>query len=127
MEQVINLSVYAVRNKEGKFFKSKGSYDIYVNWVDDINKAKIFIKTGGARTLMTWFAEKHGIDNLPELLKLSVTGIEVMDEASRIEKTIKKKSESQAKHLKTFAEMRLKNAQRDFDKAQAELKKLKGV
>ena len=123
MEQPINLTVYAIRNHEGKFLKAMGCGS--GTWVDDINKAKIYSKTGTSRSAITWITTHNEFYPIPQLLKLTVTGVEVMDEMGRIEKTIQKKAEKKAKREKDIATCRLEQAQRQFDEAQATLNKLK--
>lgn len=124
MEQPINLIVYAIRNHEGKFLKARG-FRGTGTWVDDINKAKIYSKIGTPRSTITWIATHNETYPIPQLLKLTVTGVEVMDEKGRIEKMIQKKAEKTAKWKKDIAEIKLQQAQRDLDKAQETLNKLK--
>ena len=92
MDNQINnvLVLYAVRNNKGQYFRAKGYGGGGNTWVDDINKAKIYGKTGGARGTITWFANNYPNYPTPDLIKLTVTGIEVMDEKGRVEKAKQK-------------------------------------
>ena len=122
----IELSVYAVRNSKGQFFRAKGYSGGGDTWVNDINKAKIYPKTGGARGTITWFANNFPEYPTPELIKLTVTKIEVMDETKRVAKVIENKKKEELRQKQARAERELKDAQSRYDKAQADLKKLKG-
>lgn len=118
------LVLYAVRNSKGQYFKAKGYSGGGASWVDDINKARIYGKTGGARGTITWFATNHPSYPTPDLIKLTVTGLEVMDEKERIQKTLDKKIKAEIERDKRNASYELKDAQRKLDEAQARLNKL---
>lgn len=125
MEINNTLILYAVRNSQGQYFRAKGYSGGGATWVDDINKAKIYGRTGGARGTITWFATHHSKYPTPDLIKLTVTGIEVMDETKRIEKAKQKKATEEANRIKRNAEYQLKEAERKLAEAQATIKKLK--
>jgi len=128
MDKVINdtLVLYAVRNSDGQYFRAKGYGGGGNTWVDDINKAKIYGKTGGARGTITWFANNHPKYPTPDLIKLTVTGIEVMDEKDRVAKAKQKKLLEEANRKKAQADREVKDAERKLLEAQATLKRLKG-
>ncbi len=119
------LILYAVRNSKGQYFRAKGYGGGGATWVDDINKAKIYGKTGGARGTITWFANAFPDYPIPDLIKLTVTGIEVIDETARVEKAKQKKLEEKARREKQRAEYAIKEAERKLAEAQAKLNKLK--
>ena len=119
----IKLELYAVKNSDGKFFRAKG-YGGGNTWVDDINKAKIYGKIGGARGTVTYFAKTYPEYPTPQILKLTVTGTEIMDETERIKKVIQKKLQDEANRDKYMAEQAFKLAKRDFDNAEQRLKQL---
>jgi hypothetical protein len=126
MSEINNtLILYAVRNSQGQYFKAKGYSGSGASWVDDINKARIYGRTGGARGTITWFATNHPKYPTPDLIKLTVTGIEVMDETKRVEKAKQKKATEEANRIKRQAENQLKDAERKLAEAQATIKKLK--
>ncbi len=126
MEINNTLILYAVRNSKGQYFKAKGYNGSGASWVDDINKARIYGRTGGARGTITWFATNHPSYPTPDLIKLTVTGIEVMDEKARVAKAKQKKATEQANRIKRQAEYQLAEAERKLADAQATIKKLKG-
>lgn len=119
------LVLYAVRNSKGQFFRAKGYSGSGESWVDDINKAKIYGGTGGARGTITWFANHYPDYPTPELIKLTVTSMEVMDEAERIKKAQERKLKAEQEREARNAKYELEQAQRNLDEAQARLNKLK--
>ncbi len=127
LKPVINneLVLYAVRNSKGQYFRAKGYSSTGATWVDDINKGKIYGGTGPARATITWFANNFKDYPTPDLIKLTVTGIEVIDEGDRVAKAKQKKAEALVKREKYLAQQRLQRAQRDLDDAQARLNNLK--
>ena len=133
MEINNTLILYTVRNEKGQYFRAKGYGGSGNTWVDDINKAKIYGRIGGARGTITWFANNYPKYPTPELVKLTVTGFEVLDETKRVEKAKQKKIKEEAERKKREAERRkadaereLQNAERKLAEAKATIKKLKG-
>jgi len=125
MEINNTLVLYAVRNSDGQYFRAKGYGGGGNTWVDDINKAKIYGSTGGARGTITWFANNFPSYPTPDLIKLTVTGIEVMDEKGRVEKAKQKKGEAELKRAKQRYDNELKEAERKLAEAQERVKQLK--
>lgn len=119
------LVLYAVRNSSGQFFRAKGYSGRGATWVNDINKAKIYGGTGGARGVITWFANNFPEYPIPELIKLTVTQMEVMDETARVKKTQERKLKAEEAKKARRAKYELEQAQRNFEEAQARLNKLK--
>ena len=126
MAEINNILVlYAVRNSSGQFFRAKGYSGSGATWVDDINKAKIYGGTGGARSVITWFANHFPDYPTPELIKLTVTEMEVMDETARIKKAQERKLKAEKEREARIAKYELERAQRNLDEAQARLNNLK--
>lgn len=124
MEQFNNeLVVYVVRNSKGQYFRAKGMSGYGDSWVDDINRAKIYPKIGGARGTVTYFAQNPNYP-VPEILKLTVTKVEVMDETKRVEKVLNKKAKEEQEQKARRAKRELEEAQARLESAQAELKRL---
>ena len=124
------LVLYVVRNSEGRFFRSKGYRGYRESWVDSINEAKIYDKTGGARGVITFFSKNYPGFATPELIRLTVTDSFVMDEKSRVEKakekialTKQKRELRQAKETLRIAEERKRRAEEDLKKAKDFLEK----
>jgi len=121
------MKLYAIRNKEGKYFKSRGINSIDSRWVDDISKAKIYNKIGTARTIITFYSREFPEYGTPDLIELQVNTLSVIDEEERAKKAIIKIKENRVKDLIKAQECwRNKNYyQQDIEKLQDEIEHLK--
>lgn len=120
----INIEFFAVRSKDGKYFRSVG-FSGRNNWVDDIKKAKIYPKIGGARGRVTWFAKNYPEYGVPDIIKITANEAVVLNEAERVDKTIKKKEEKELKRQRECAKRNLKAAEEELTRASKKLEKLK--
>lgn len=120
------LVLYVVRNSNGQYFRAKGFNGYRESWVNDINKAKIYGKIGSARSTVTYFAQNPK-SPVPDIVKLTVTEMEVIDEKDRVQKVLDKKAKEEKERKARDAERQLKEAQARFDAAQAELKRLQTI
>jgi hypothetical protein len=114
------LVLYVVRNAKGQYFRAKGFSGSGDSWVDDINKAKIYGKIGGARGTVTYFAQNPKFP-IPDIIKLTVTGMEVIDESSRVQKVLNKKAKEQEEQKARRAKRELEDAERKLAEAHAKL------
>jgi len=121
----INLTLYAVQNEKGQYFRAKGYGGTGNTWVDDINKAKIYPKIGGARGTITWFANNYPKYPIPKLLKLTVSNVEVLDETERVNKAKARKAREDAERKKHNAEWEMEQAKKQLAELEAKIKKLK--
>jgi hypothetical protein len=121
--------MYAVRNSNGLYFKSYSNSgnknNIHGTWVQDINKARVYRGAGGARTTITYFGKNYPNTHLPELIKLTVSNVEIIDETARVKKVIDKKTMELVKSQERRAKLDLENADRNYKNAQKELEKAK--
>jgi hypothetical protein len=124
---VTQLKLYTIRNSSGQFYRSKGYGGSGVGscWVDDINKARVYGTTGPARSVVTFFTKNYPNYPMPELIKLNVSGFEIMDETERVKKAIDKKKREEAAQQKRAAERAMVEAERKLAEAQKNLDKLK--
>lgn len=120
----IEHQAYVVVNHEGKYFKNKSRiyrWDAWHNegtWVDDLSKAKIYTKSGPARSVITWFAKSNQLEAIPYLGVLKMTSCELIDESFRI-------SESSIKDQRAELVRRIKRAESAVDLATRELNNAK--
>lgn len=121
----IHLEFFAVRNKEGKFFRSVGYGGGGKSWVDEIGDAKIYAKIGGARGRVTWFASHYPEYGIPEIIKIIANEVEVIDETQRVNKSIERKKNAEIQREKWYAEQKIQDAEEELAKAKEKLKKLK--
>ena len=71
----------------------------------------------------SFFANTYPNFGIPDLVKFTVTGIEVIDEAERVNKQREAKKKAAARQEEYDAQRRFVEAQRRFEEAQKELKK----
>lgn len=125
MEMEPLLKMYAVQNLEGKYFRSKGYQGYGKNWVDELDKAKIYAKLGQARARVTWFSTNHSEYGIPNIVILSVTMITILNEEERVNKSINKKQNVEENRKKRRAKRDLENAEFILNEAQKNLDKLR--
>lgn len=111
------LEFYAVRNKEGKYFRAKGRDGYGETWVADIKKARIYQKPGPAKAVVSWFFNNYPSFGVPDLIKFTVSKTEIIDESIRINKEKEKK---QKKFEKIIQDRKKQEEQREL----IELKRL---
>lgn len=120
------LTLYAVRNHEGRWFRSVGYGGHGQQWVDDIQRAKIYAKIGQARARVTYFANLTDDLPPPDLVELTVTRSRVIDEAKRVAKAKAAKKTEKQRRAAANAKWRLELAQEDLKRAQEALDREKG-
>jgi len=123
MNELLNLDVYVVRNKEGKFFRRKGYGGGGNTWVDDIATARIYVKIGPARACVSFFANKYPEYGYPDIIRLTTTQVEVMNEQERVEKQQQAKIKRKQEQELRLSKWRLQKSQADVKEAQAALKR----
>jgi len=86
------LELYAVMSEDGQFLRSQGYSGRNGSWVDNLESAKIYPKIGSARARVTYFANHYPSYEPPKIVKLSVTKVELLDDAEHLrEKKAKEK------------------------------------
>ena len=123
MSTAIELEIFVVRNKEGKYFRAKGYGGYGQTWVTDIKSARLYSKLGAARSIVTFFASKYSEYGVPEILRLTVTGMTVVDDKDRVTKVIKAKNKAKEEHAVRNAAHALQQAQKQYDTAKTELER----
>jgi hypothetical protein len=117
------LLLYAVRSKNGKFYKSKG-YGGYRNtvWMDDINEAKIYTKIGQARSVVTFFTGHYPDYGIPDLVIIKVNEVSLVNEKERVTKSIEKKQKEELECKKESALREIEYANKNIKDAEKRLK-----
>lgn len=111
------LEFYVVRNKEGKYLRTKGYGGYGDSWVTELNRAKVYTKRGGASGQITWWATHYPDYGIPDLVPLTATLGEPIDQTERLTKVMKKKELDQAKTQLWLAQKSLKNAMEAIEQA----------
>ena len=85
------LTFYVVRNKEGKFLRSKGYSGYGECWVSDLKRAKVWTKLGSANAQVTWWASSYPEYEIPDVIPLNTVMGEPLNQDDRVKKAIIKK------------------------------------
>lgn len=118
MKISVDLMLYAVRNQEGKFFRSKGYGGYGQTWVDDIKSAKIYTKLGQARSRVTWFSNNYPEFGIPDVIELHVTNGTILNEQGRVVKAMAKKKREEINREIGNAQRKINEAQEQLQRAQ---------
>jgi hypothetical protein len=121
------LRFYAVKNKDGQWFRRKGYGGGGESWVDKLSQARIYTKPGGARAVASWYANRYPGYGVPNLVVFKAVFEEEIDESLRVKKEEErekareaKRARARAENAKIRAEQALKKAQDDLKKAEEE-------
>lgn len=125
-DKVKDVCFYVVMNSDGQFFRRKGYGGYGKTWVDSIDTARVYIKIGQARSIVTFFANSYPQYPPPRIVKLGVSAIEIIDERDRIEKAKEKKQREKEKRELRRKQWELERAKKDYEDAQRRLAKYKG-
>ncbi len=125
--QLDDIKFYAVRNKDGKWFRRKGygGYGGYgETWVDDLKSARIYNKPGPARAQISYFYNKWPEYGIADLVEFSIGSFEIIDERDRV-LGVKKKKEEEARKYEVMARQReIEMAKAKLEEAKKELREL---
>lgn len=116
--QVENLTFYVVKNKEGKFLRSKGYNGYGECWVSELKKAKVWTKLGTANAQVTWWASTYPEYGIPDVIPLYTTMGKPLNQDDRVAKAIIRKE------LRKF-DNKIWDLKRNYDKANRELERHK--
>jgi len=125
MEQ---LELYVVRNKEGKYLRSKGYGGYGKKWVDGIKTARIYTTIKPARAQVTFWSNTFPEYGVPDIVVLTMSETKVLNEEERVKNNkIKKELQEKAsekiraKQNLSTAKRRLQEAEESYKKAEAKI------
>ena len=124
-DPIVGFSFYVVRNKEWKYFRAKGVNGRGKTWTDSLETARIYAKVAPARGIASFFASAYPAFGIPDVVRMEVGKIEVLDESERVAAAVEKKRLAKEKADLRNKEYRLKQAQDAVDQAKIKLDKLK--
>ncbi|MFW6122533.1 MAG: hypothetical protein ACOC80_16760 [Petrotogales bacterium] len=122
--EVQKIKLYAVRNKEGNWFRAKGYGGYGKTWTCDIKRARLYAKIAPARSQVTFFANKWPEYGIPDIVEFSIGEVKILDETERVKKKQKEKIEYEKKQKILRQEWQTKRAKEKLLKAQEELDRL---
>jgi hypothetical protein len=120
------ITLYAVRNRDGKWFRSKGYGGYGETWVADIGKAKLYTKIGQARGRVSFFAGKWPEHGVPDIVEFTATMTAVLPEAGRVSEVAERKARQEAARAVRIKQAEVERATRDKQDAEARLARLRG-
>ena len=118
---IVGLTFYAVRNRNGQWFKAKGYGGYGKTWVNELTKARIYQRIGPARAMRTYFDKDNPQYGVPDIIELKVTEYNVLDESESVRKTAEKKAKAKLMKEQYLAKADLERAKREFNLAQQRL------
>lgn len=125
MDTEEEVCFYAVRSKDGLYFRAKGYNGTGESWVKDITKARIYARIGPAQAMVSFFTNHYSDYEAPDLVKLSIHKIEIIDQNERIKKIRETKKERDRKAAIKEREYRIRLAEQELAEAKINLEKLK--
>ena len=121
------LTMYAVRNGQGGYFRNKGYGGYGETWMKGLDKARIYPRPGPARAIVTFFATSYPEFGVPELVELRVTEVIAVDETDRVRKSLDRKAKADAAYEERRARREQEAATRKLNEAKEELARLRMV
>lgn len=118
------ITRYAVRNREGLWFRAKGRSGYGDSWTADQSKARLYGQLGQARSRRTFFASRWPSYGAPDIVKLECEPV-VLDDAEQLKKATAKVATKKERAAARRAAWELEIATKNLEKAQAALKKAK--
>lgn len=125
--QILNMNLYAVRNRDGKYFRSIG-YGYAggggKNWVGSLENAKFYTKIGQAKGRVTFFAKnypKFGVCDILEF-SLEVEQAKVLDVKDKTEKALAKARVKEEMRKLRETKYDLENLQRQKESIELKIK-----
>lgn len=109
---------YAVRNAEGKYYKTYSSSGSGRGWVTELATAKIWSKESMARATVTRLANEKPKAPIPSLVEFHVAETRVIDQVERVAESRAKKVIEEQERKKREAEYHLEQARRRLEEAQ---------
>lgn len=89
-EETIELNLYAVRSKDGKWLRSKGYGGGGPNWIDSFDRAKIWTKAAPAKSQITTWARLYPQFGVPDLVLIKSGLVQYLDQTERTKESIRK-------------------------------------
>lgn len=111
------LTLYAVRNSEGKWFRSKGYGGYGDSWVTDVNKAKLYTKLSQAKARVTWWHNAYPEYGVSQIVVFEAEQTKIIIDEKRQMQILRDRERA----VKSAA---IRNAKERFKKAKEDLERL---
>jgi len=120
------VSFFAVRNREGKWYRARGFGGSGDSWVDTFGHARIYHSAASARRVVGFWYKNYPEYGIPEIVRFTATVAEVLDEAARIaekEATEERRAQNREVNRAKRKISKLKKEQKEAEKKLAEMQK----
>lgn len=107
--ETLEIELYAVRSKDGKWLRSKGQNGYGNSWVDEFSKAKIWSRPGPAKAQVTWWGTNYPNFGVPDLVQIVSGTCNYLDQTQRVEDAARKKIIQKAQDKVNNIEYRINN------------------
>ncbi len=107
--EIIEIHLYAVRSKDGKWLRSKGQNGYGESWVDDFSKAKVWNRPGPAKGQVTFWGSNYPQYGVPDLVEIVSGTCNYLDQTERVMKSVRKKELDKASQKVLDIEYRINN------------------
>jgi len=111
----MELTLYAIRNHEGKWLRSKGFGGYGDPWIDDIHGAKFYGKLSPAKGRVTYYSRRFTQFPAPEIVEITASEFKVVPQNERVDRVNKEKKMREAKAV-------VARKRKEIDKVHQELK-----
>lgn len=103
---------YAVRNKDGLWFKKSERSYYNDNWVKEFEKARIYTRIVDARRVVTTV---RGDDDIPDIIVFKVTEVRTIDDSERQDIRQDKEEKREKRRCIKKAKMKLGKAEKEYE------------
>ena len=124
------ITLYLVRNREGRYFRRKGYGGAGESWTEDIAQARVYVGDRGvkqARAVVSFFVSCWPEYGVPDLVKFEARTVAVLDESGRVEKVMARKQKQEEEREVRERRSEYQRAQRDLKDAQERLDRVRGL
>lgn len=100
------MNLYAVRNREGLWFRSRGRSGYGSSWVTNLEWAKLYVKLSQARSRVTYFTRHWPDTEPPEIVAFELvdSGTVLANEITRAKRAVAKIEQRLAKRKRRLDE-----------------------
>jgi len=120
------MTIYVIRNREGRFFHAKGYGGHGSSWVEAFESARLYTKLGAAKSRVTFFRRKWPEYGTPEILafELDLARAQVLDMTDSTAKSIAAKQKRELKQAEVMKARKIAQLQEEQIHIQQQLAKL---
>lgn len=120
------FKIYAIRSKDGKWFKSRGQSGHGERWVENINSAKLYSTAGPAKGVISWWSKNYPQYGIPDLVEIVSKEFSIIDQVDRVKESRRKELIKIEKNKEIEKLQEIEKAKKELENAQKRIKELQG-